>query len=368
MINLEVIGNASNRVHHICSEIEKIGVKTAVHSLPSDYKMSKIKFYKRHLLRKALIKQLESTITERNVDNTVFFASQMPTLYPPILKALSKRFATVMDIRDICQSHVYHPYLKRKIERWEQISTMNKVDVVTYTHRGFYKYLSEDIQDKRDKGGLSKLRFLTLGANKNIFNNTGRKEPLSARSINLLWFGTIHHNRYLPFWLKIMKQLQQRKADIHLTLMGYGAKEMGIRSFVDHLQNVTFLNRKFTQQQIAEHVRSADYTIGGGNKKYRMLYQIGVATKVFESLCCGTPLITIGGAMNEFNRVYGLSQINSHFDPLNHPITIAEICDEIEALTSTSNSTREKISLIADDFSHQKIALRLKDILQEVLN
>ena len=326
--------------------------------------MSKIKFYKRHRLRKALIKQIESTINEKSVDNTVFFASQMPTLYPPVLKTLSKMFATVMDIRDIWQEHTYHPYLKRKIERWEQISTMNEVSVVTYTHRSFYKYLCNEIKN------VKKLHFLTLGANKNIFNDTGKKEPLSDSSLNLIWCGTIFKNRYLPFWLKIMKRLQNRKSDIHLTLLGYGDKERGIYQKIDEyqLQNVTFLNRKFTQEELAEYIRSADYSIGGSNIKYEFMYRIAIATKVFESLCCGTPLITLaGGVMDDFNRIYGLYHINRNFDLLTNKITIDEICNEIVSLPTTSYNTRKKVSLIAEDFSYQTIALRLKKILQDIV-
>ena len=43
-INLEIIGEARNRVHHLCIAGKEFGIKSTVHELPSDYKGSNLKF------------------------------------------------------------------------------------------------------------------------------------------------------------------------------------------------------------------------------------------------------------------------------------------------------------------------------------
>jgi glycosyltransferase involved in cell wall biosynthesis len=364
MINLEVIGESKNRVFNLRLAIENLGVNTTLHSLPSSYKTGKIKFLKRHQLRQALTKQIESTIHEKSADNTVFFASQMPTVYPPILKTLSDRFATIMDIRDIWQEHTYHPYLKRKIERWEQISTMNKVSAVTFTHRGFYNYLVKEINDPNN------LYFLSLGANRDIFYYNGKQEPLSNKSINLLWSGRIYEFHYVPFWIEVMKGLQERKADIHLTIVGYGDKEKLVQQKINEyqLKNVSFFNKKFSQEQLAQYLRRADYALASVYPKFKFLYNIAITTKVFEALSCGTPLITsLGREMDDFNSLHGLSDVNKNFNLLYSKPTVNEICNELICLPIVDSTTRKCIFNIAEVFSYQKIASLFKQILQNVL-
>lgn len=367
VINLEIVGKMSPHETHLCMELKKLGVDITVHSLLSHYKMSRIKFYKRVKLRNDLIKQMKTIIFERNSDNTVFFSSQPPTLYPPILKKLSHKFATIMDIRDIWQEHTYHSYLKRKIEQWEQVSTMNKVSAVTFVNHGFYNYLASEIKD------ITKLYFLSLGADRDVFYYSGSQEPLSDKSINLVWCGCVYKFHYVSFWIEVMNSLQKRKSDIHLTIAGYGDDEKDIQQKINdyQLKNVSFFNEKFKQEQLAQFLRRADYALAGCDPNFDFLYQVAISTKVYEALSCGTPLITLlGREMDWFNSHYGLSEINvnfNNFNVINNKITISEICDRLISLSVIDSITRKRIFHIAKVFSYRNIALTFKEILQNVL-
>ena len=347
----------------LCLAGKKIGINATVHELPDNYKGSKIKFYKRHHWRKTLKKQVAEVMQERDPSNTVFFASQMPTLNPPVLKGIAGHFPTVMDIRDIWQEHLYHPFIKRKIEQWEQISTMNKVDIVTYTHAGFYEYLVNDIKDR------NKLRFLSLAANKDIFTDIGKKKTLSDREVNLIWTGSLSFDRSFPVLLKIMKRLQDMQADVYLTIIGDGKKASWLQQQITNyrLQNTLFYNEWLPQEQLAEYIRSADYSVFMARSD-GILHDVAVPTKVFEALCSGTPVLSFAGlGMRNFNHYHRLSKINKNIDYLADNLSIDDMCNKIISMPSVRNDIRKKLSVLSESFSYQNVALEFKRILQEVL-
>ena len=361
-INLEIVGEARNRVHHLCLAAEKIGIKSTVHELPSDYEGSNIKFYKRHHWRKTLRKQIESVMQERDPSNTVFFASQMPTLNPPVLKSIAGGFPTVMDIRDIWQEHNSHPFIKRKIEQWEQTSTMNAVDVVTYTHSAFFPYLVSDIKDVR------KLKFLSLGANNDIFKFESPKKKLSDKAVNLIYSGKVGVYHSVMNWIEIMKHLKAAQADIHLTIAGYGKGAALVDRKIEEYQldNVTFLNQQFTQPELANLINRADYGLTSVDPRNKVQYEVAVPTKVFESLVCGTPIISLlGEGMNLFNDIYGF-KLNQNFN-LNNT-SLKQIAGHLLFLKPVEVVERRRIFQRSKDFTYQWIAKQFKSILRNLLD
>lgn len=364
MINLEMLGIISPHEKNLIREITPLGVKVTTHSLPQDYKLSKIKIYKRVKIRRDLLNQIKTTIKDRDPENTVFFYSQPPIVYDPVLKGLASRFHTILDIRDIWQEHTYIPYLKRKLERWEQVSTMNKVSAVTYVNPEFFSYLHDEIKDRR------KLHFLTLGSNRDIFYYDKKTEPLSDKKINLVWCGGVSKLHYVTFWIEVMNYLQKREADVHLTIIGWGndSEEVNRKIMAYQLKNVTFFNKKYPQEQAARIVRRADYALAGCNPIHNFLYHNALSTKVYDALSCGIPVISLlGSGMDRLNQSLGLSYVNINFNKSNTSISVEEVANRIMNLSVVESTTRERIFDIADCFSYRNIAVTFKQILEHVI-
>jgi len=386
MVNLEIIGEnlgkdgkiGVNRTNHLTTELIKLGVKVSFHQLPSDYKRSRIKIYKRVKIRKDLQKQVIESIKDKNPSETVCLVTSPHTLYAPILIGLGKKYKTILDIRDIYQRWAYIPYLHKRIMKSEQIRTVNSVDAITYSHEGFLNYLLKDIDFNNDPPFLF---FITNGANTNIFNNRERRYSLSKSRLNLIYAGGFHYHDIqgtgggvFPI-LEIMKILQDIMADVFLTIIGSGEEENRVKQKIEeyNLTNIKFINEMIPQKELAHYICGADYSISSGNLKWRFLYDEGIATKNFESLCCGTPTLTIAGRrrdeLSKDYSLYGCRNWDIAKYGADYNSSLYQIALEIPKLSNPSNKIREELSRQAyKRFSFTVLANKFKQILDELVN
>ncbi len=361
MINLEIIGQPTNRIYHLSNELQKIGVEISVHELPKEYQPSGIKILKRIKIRKALLKQILSAPVNRSSDITVFLVSIYPPLYAPILKELANNYHTILDVRNTYQEWVYHPFLKRRIEKWEQVSTMKKVDAITYAHRGLHRHLVKHVKNK------NKLHFISNGANDRIFNTKGKTRHLSDARLNLIYSGRFSWLHHTIIWLEIMKELQKSEEDVHLTLIGYGKGSVDIDRLINkyQLKNVSFYNGKVSQSILAEHIRGADYAVANVNPQCHELYETTIETKTFEALCCGVNVLSImGQATTDFNSEHQLHN-SINFDGLSN----REISQKIAKLPVFTTKDREELAKKSHFlFSFRNGARKYKKLLEEVVH
>lgn len=384
MINLEIIGEnlgkegkiGVNRMNHLASELTKLGVDVSFHQLPPSYKRSRIKIYKRAKMRKDLQKQVMESIKEKDPSETVCLVTTPHTLYAPILIGLGKKYKTILDIRDIYQRWEYLPYLNRRIMQSEQVRTINKVDAITYSHEGFFNYLIKDINFDVSPPHVF---FISNGANTDIFKNTDRKYLLSNSRLNFIYAGGFHYHDtqgigggIFPI-LKIMRILQKTGVDVFLTIIGKGEEENLVKQRIDmyNLTNVRFINEMLPQKELVHYICGADYSISSGNPHWRFLYEEGIATKQFESLCCGVPTLTIGGrGREELSKDYAFYNCKN-WDIVKHlPIRglpLYQIASDISKLPNTTNEVREELSRQAyKRFSFTVLAENFKHILDEL--
>ncbi len=369
MINLEIIGGkltgphhlGLNRIRRLSEELENLNVNVKFNELPPDYKPIRLKIIKRIHLQNAFYRHIIKNFKNKSFENTIFLASSPPTIYAPTLKPLSKKASTILDLRDIYQEWDYHPFLKRRIEKWEQISTMKKVKAITYVHEGFQSYF------KKDNVDLKKTHFITNGASNRIFNSKGDRRHLSDARINLIYAGGIEFYHNVPQWLEIMKELKKRRVDVQLTIIGQGSDSQAVEDKIkkDHLSNVTFLKKQIPQEDLACYIREADYAVATTNVRIKTFHDVVIMTKVYEALCCGTPILSNAGtAMDKFNEKF---QFCRNWDP-NLGFDTRKISQEIEKLPILSNKDRENMAQKAQsDYSFKSIAEKFKRVLESVL-
>ncbi|MFX1515640.1 MAG: glycosyltransferase [Promethearchaeota archaeon] len=341
--------------------MEKDSIEVSYHELPLDYKRSKIKIVKRFRLRNTLYKQIISNTKDREVDNTIFMVTSPPTIYTPILNPLSKKYCTLLDLRDTYQEWEYHPFLKRRIEKWEQCSAMRHAESITYAHENFRPYIIKD--------GInpSKLHFVTNGANSKIFTFKGKRKTLSDANLNLIYAGGILHYHDFPKWIEVMRYLQKENADVHLTIIGTGNDSKRVESKIKayHLSNITFYNEKIDQKELADYIRGADYALASINSNLTFFYNVNILTKIFEALSCGVPFLSFAGdATDVFSRQFNLCKNWRTKDEFN----FEKISQTIANLPSPTISQRQTISKRAHAiFSFKIIASKFKKILEQSL-
>lgn len=386
MVNLEIIGEnlgkegkiGVNRINHLTTELTKLGVNVTFHQLPSDYKRSKIKIYKRIKMRKDLQKQTIESINEKDPSETVCMVTSPGTLYAPILIGLGKKYKTILDIRDIYQRWEYLPYLNRRIMKSEQIRTVNSVDVITYSHEGFFNYLIKDINFDNNPPSMF---FITNGANTNIFRNVEKREFLSESRLNLIYAGGFHFHDtqglgggVFPI-LEIMNIIQAIGSDVFLTIIGSGEEENLVKQKIEeyNLTNVKFINEMLPQKELVHYICGADYSISSGALEWRFLYEEGIATKVFESLCCGVPTLTIAGKRrDELSKDYALYNCKnwdiSKCEPV-YDLPLYQIASDIMKLPKTTDEIRKGLSRQAyKRFSFTILANIFKWILDDLID
>ncbi|MHA2243701.1 MAG: glycosyltransferase [Candidatus Hodarchaeales archaeon] len=369
MINLEIIGESysqaqnigGNRIRHLSRELEKNDVIINYHELPPGYRRSKIKIVKRFRLRNTLYKQIISKTRDRDVKNTVFLVTSPPTIYAPILNVISKRYCTILDLRDTYQEWEYHSFLKRRIEKWEQCSAMKRVESVTYAHENFRPHLVKD--------GVSpnKLYFVTNGANSDIFSFKGNRKTLSDSKIDLIYAGGILHYHDFSKWIEVMRYLQKQSADVHLTIIGKGNDSMRVGNKIQEyrLSNVTFQKEKINQKELSDYIRGADYALASINSNLIFYYNVNILTKIYEALSCGVPFLSFAGeATDIFSKQFDLcrnwtTKNELNFEEISHEIANLPPprLDERKALAKKAHST----------FSFKIIAMKFKEILEQSL-
>jgi len=347
-----------NRIKHLTRELEKEGVNVNFHSLPLNYKAMGPKIIKRILLRNTLYKQIIKCCHDKNPKNTIFMVSSPPTIHAPILKPLSKKFCTILDLRDHYREWDYHPFLKLQYEKWEQKSTQKKVEAIIYVHEGFKPFF---IEDKIDQ---NKTFFVTNGANENIFTFKGKEKKLSNSSINLIYAGGIANYHNVPKWIEVMKELHEINADVHLTIIGKGNDAINLEQKMKkyNLPNISYFKEFLPQSELAENIRGADYALVSTNVNTKVYYDVVIQTKVFESLCCGTPVLSFSGkAMDDFSKNFEYCKNwNSSFG-----LNYREIANQIIDLPKLSSTQRRDLAIKSQsNFSFKNIAIKFKKVLE----
>jgi len=314
-----------------------------------DIPVSRIPIIKRFKLQHQFAQQILE-YRDFNPKKTIFLYSSPPTYLAPTLKILGKKYKTILDIRDIYQEWTHHPRLKRKLETYEQIKTMKAVDCITYSHPGFEPFL------KRDKA--KKLKFLTNGADSEIFYLNGPKRVLSnPEKIIVVYAGGIDKYHEAEIWVEIFNQLDNNK--FHLIFVGYGNGLKTIKKRAN-AKNISFFG-KTTQLILAEFIRSADYTVASGSNKHLDHYKVGIPTKIFESLLCGTPVIASNGASVE--QMAKNNPFITNFQDKN----VDQMIKHFKTLEKTTEEDRIKITQSAQIFDFKNTAIKFNEILNLIL-
>ena len=237
---------------------------------------------------------------------------------------------------------------------------MKKVHKITYSHPGFREYFLSD--------GVApdKLIHISNGANSDIFSFQGDKVVLSDKKLNLVYAGGIDRYHNVLLWIEVMKHL--KNDDIHLQIVGSGNAAEEVKQAIDkyQLDNVTFLNRILQQKEIATYFRSADYSLVSVNEKRKVLWNVSIPTKAYESLSCGTPVISVcGESLTTFLEKFPPS-IN--FDTTSG-IDYNSIAKIIRKMKGISNKTHEDIAKkFQSKYSFQVLSKVLLKVMMESLD
>lgn len=383
MMNLEIISEEfTNRIINFATLLSKEGINVRQHMLSYKKKVklplyldknmtgvqifeyqvnsSRFPLIKRKKLYKNLLKRLQPVIENSSPLDTIYFISSPSTLLLPILKTLAKSFCTILDIRDIYQEWDYHPFLKWKLERWEQLSTMKKVHKVTYSHPAFIKYFLKDGVAK------DKLVCINNGANSDVFSFQGDRVVLSRKKLNLVYAGGIDRYHNVLLWIDVMKHL--KNDDVHLTIVGSGNAANEIQQSIHEYQlnNVTFINKGFLlQKDLAKHFRSADYSLSSLNENRKVYHEVVITTKAYESLSCGTPVISAGGnGMAKFVKEFPPS-INIDISSGANSKSIANAIRKLEILDDKMHEDIAK--QFQSKYSFQILSKNLMKVLEKSL-
>lgn len=358
-MNLEIIGQPTNRIKHLSAELSKLGVEINVHALPGDYRPGRIPFIKRFQLRTALYNQM---ILDFNGDpkETIFLVSQYPPVFAPLLGTLSLGFHTILDIRNTWQEWTHHGFLKQRVEKWEQLQAMKKVDAITHVHQGLRRHLVEHVDPE-------KIHFITNGTNTGIFNYQPANKKLTNARLNLIYAGRFLPYHYLTVWLDVMKLLQYDREDISLVFVGHGPRGKEIENYIreNQLENVSLITGDFSQEELAGYLNEADYALACVDPANQTLYNTTILTKSFEALTCGVPVLSyMGQETTDFDRRHGL-KFNRNFGGWTAPQIKAGIL-ELPVLSDV-----EKIMLSAKCqilFSFKRSARGFKRLMEQILS
>ena len=361
-INLEFLGPTSIQLHgsRISALTRDNGINVRFHPLPADYQSGRVKVLKRIQIRKALEKHIHHIIAKGDLANTVWCHSQPPTLLNRLLIDLTKRFSTLLDIRDIYQEWNYHGFLKQQLERWEQVSTMKAVSAITYAHEGFGPYLRKDITDR------GKLHFISNGADETIFFPE-KTDGLNGKLI--VYCGTINPVNNISFFLRVMKRALRMEKTLRLIIVGYGRDSGIVSEWIrsGRLPRTTFIDRNVNQETLAYYYHQADYAVCSINPFASVYYHTCIPNKVFEALCTGTPIISFQGqVMTDLSRSW-FNAIHN-FDITRRGVDLEIISRCIVALPSVTYNEKEKIAKQAHSvFPFRLRAKRFREVLLQIL-
>lgn len=349
-MKLHIISRFGNRIEHLSNALTDLGVDVVMNIYKDDfYKTKRLKLIKRHQIRNDLFRLAMANNPKKG---DVFLISISPSLLAPLVQKFHNAgFKTILDVRNSWQEWDYHGFLKQRLERHEQLIGMKYADAITYVHPLLYSLLHTALPRSK----IGKLFFVSNGANTEVFYppKLSGSDPTHDfdSTINFVYAGRYYYPHGLYQWIEVLSHL---KRDFHLTIVGYGDQAQRLRKLIykyDFPDKVRMIQKKVSQNVLADYIRASDYALASINPDCKVLYDTTIETKTFEALCCGTPVLSIQGkAMDQFNQ-YDNFYLNKNFNRQPHGL----IAFQLMNLEKPTNYHRRSISKLA----HQRFSFKL---------